>query len=303
MLRLFSLLVVVVALVPGRVHAQTHEANYALIKSHWETPWPRFSIIAKRDVDKQLRAGRLATPGVSYGCYRRLTRASEGTLLGLEDIDLLLMVDGERIANEEEGQKWLASLKAGDTHELTVRKPIERRRGGRKFVEWETEKISMTVPSWGETVTKLVPAKRDPISGAMRIEPGLALGPMGLLCVRTPQGKWRLLKRLTYAGSDWVFAEKFTIAIGEERFHFTENYFDISRDVVRGGVVEQATLDITDEPELLAALMSDEEDPQLVRFTGSEVYADRDLSDSRGLARLVIASYYMRCRNGEESKK
>jgi hypothetical protein len=101
--------------------------------------------------------------------------------------------------------------------------------------------------------------------------------------------------RLRYAGDDWVFADQFLLALGDRRFTFEAGIMDVDRDVVLGGVIETATFDITDRPDLIAELLK-ESTPQTVRFIGRERYTDVNVGAAIGPARVVVSVFYMKHR-------
>lgn len=80
-----------------------------------------------------------------------------------------------------------------------------------------------------------------------------------------------------YTGSDWVFFDNITVAIDDQRYYFTYNYVDVSRDNSGGTVWEWIDHSPSkEELEMLRAIAASEE--TIIRFQGDTYYYDLTVS-------------------------
>lgn len=76
-----------------------------------------------------------------------------------------------------------------------------------------------------------------------------------------------------YTSGDWVFFEKITFAVDDERYYKTFNYFDVTRDNAYGKIWEYVDIDVgSEEIELLYAIANSES--TIIRFEGDDWYDD-----------------------------
>jgi hypothetical protein len=274
----------------------THEQNLARIQVDWERPWLDFAIVSKAEVDRQLRAQKRQGPGVSYGCYRVLTTGQGNVHVDLEQLELLLMIDGQRIENAEQAQKWRDGLKAGDRHELTVRKLNDQRRGATTVSRWDTVKVPLAVRSFGEIIAERLPESVDEVSGVSRIEATLVpRQSLEIYSLRERAGDWQLNLRMRWVTREDSPPDRITMVIGEQQFHFDAKDLRCEQVKVPGGFEDTVTIDISERPLLIGALLNPGATPLMAVLEKRESMEGIDFQSSIGDARIMIASWYMRC--------
>lgn len=94
-----------------------------------------------------------------------------------------------------------------------------------------------------------------------------------------------------YTSGDWVFFEKITYAVDDERYYDTFSYYDVTRDNEGGDVWEYVDLDVgASELEMLNAIADSER--TIVRFEGDDYYRDVTISQSdKDAIRQVLTVY------------
>lgn len=93
-----------------------------------------------------------------------------------------------------------------------------------------------------------------------------------------------------YTGSDWVFFDNITVAIDDQRYYFTYDYFDVNRDNNGGMVWEWVDHSPSkEELEMLRAIADSEE--TIVRFQGDTYYYDLTVSqsDKKAIETVLVA--------------
>ncbi|MGN1348995.1 MAG: lipoprotein [Acutalibacteraceae bacterium] len=88
-----------------------------------------------------------------------------------------------------------------------------------------------------------------------------------------------IMIRYNYAGDDWVFFRKATIAVDDQRYYQTFNYYDITHNHAGGMVGESIDIEATEEDiAMLRQIVSSKK--TTVRFEGNDYYHDYVLTDS-----------------------
>lgn len=112
--------------------------------------------------------------------------------------------------------------------------------------------------------------------------------------VGTRESEVQLIISYNYAGSNWVFFTNVIIAVDEDRYTKTFDYFEVSRDTGIGKVGEwiQEKANSTDIAILKAI---SESDRTIVRFEGNDHYHDYTMTneDKDALADILIIYKYL----------
>ena len=93
-----------------------------------------------------------------------------------------------------------------------------------------------------------------------------------------------------YTSDDWVFFEKITFAVDDERYTETFNYFDVTRDNGGGDVWEYVDINVGDSQlEMLWNIANSES--TIVRFEGDDYYRDVTIpqSDKDAIREILVA--------------
>lgn len=94
-----------------------------------------------------------------------------------------------------------------------------------------------------------------------------------------------------YTGSNWVFFDNITVAIDDQRYYFTYDYFDVSRDNSGGTVWEWIDHSPSkEELEMLRAIAASDE--TIVRFQGDTYYYDLTVSQADKQAIETVLDAY-----------
>lgn len=94
-----------------------------------------------------------------------------------------------------------------------------------------------------------------------------------------------------YTGSNWVFFDNITVAIDDQRYYFTYDYFDVSRDNSGGTVWEWIDHSPSkEELEMLRAIAASEE--TIIRFQGDTYYYDLTVSGTDKQAIETVLDAY-----------
>jgi len=94
-----------------------------------------------------------------------------------------------------------------------------------------------------------------------------------------------------YTADDWVFFEKITFAVDDQRFYKFFSYFDVTRDNGGGDVWEYVDIEVNDaELELLRAIANSQ--TTIVRFEGDDYSHDFTVSDKDKEAILQMLTVY-----------
>lgn len=83
---------------------------------------------------------------------------------------------------------------------------------------------------------------------------------------------------VNYTGSDWVFFNQITVAVGDERYKKTYDYNDVTRKVGWGRVWEYANKNGKNDMEMLRAIADSSE--AIIRFEGDDYYKDLTVTDT-----------------------
>lgn len=82
-----------------------------------------------------------------------------------------------------------------------------------------------------------------------------------------------------YTADDWIFFEKITFAVDDERYYKYFNYYDVVRDNEYGDIWETGDIEVGEsELEILRAIADSEK--TIVRFEGDEYYDDIIISST-----------------------
>ena len=101
---------------------------------------------------------------------------------------------------------------------------------------------------------------------------------------------WMLLK-INYAGDDWVFFKKITIAVDDERYYKTFSYYDINRDNAGGMVGEIVDAEVSSaDIEMLRKIVTSKK--TVIRYDGDDYYHDYTLTDSDKSAIKDVLTIY-----------
>lgn len=85
--------------------------------------------------------------------------------------------------------------------------------------------------------------------------------------------------RFNYAGDDWVFFKQATIAVDDDRYYKSFEYFDITHDNGGGMVGEMIDIDPTsDDIKMLRKIVASKK--TIVRFEGDDFHYDYTMTDS-----------------------
>lgn len=112
--------------------------------------------------------------------------------------------------------------------------------------------------------------------------------------IGTRESEVQLILLYNYAGSNWVFFTNVIIAVDEDRYTKTFNYFEISRDLGIGKVGEWVQEKATSTDIAMIKAIS-ESDRTIVRFEGDNYYHDYTLTneDKDALADILIIYKYL----------
>lgn len=94
-----------------------------------------------------------------------------------------------------------------------------------------------------------------------------------------------------YTDDDWVFFEKITFAVDEERYYDSFKYYDVTRDNDSGDVWEYVDIEVgASELEMLNAIANSTR--TIVRFEGDDYYRDVTISQAdKDAIRQVLTVY------------
>jgi hypothetical protein len=97
-----------------------------------------------------------------------------------------------------------------------------------------------------------------------------------------------------YTADDWVFFEKITFAVDDQRFYRYYSYYDVTRDNAYGDIWEYVDIAVGEEEiELLNAIVNSE--TTIVRFEGDDYYDDVEInaSDKKAIADMLAVYEYL----------
>lgn len=92
-----------------------------------------------------------------------------------------------------------------------------------------------------------------------------------------------------YTSGDWIFFEKITFAVDDERYYRYFSYYDVVRDNAYGDIWEYVDIEVgADEIELLKAIANSEK--TIVRFEGDDYYDDFTVkeSDKKAIKEMLL---------------
>lgn len=92
-----------------------------------------------------------------------------------------------------------------------------------------------------------------------------------------------------YTSGDWVFFEKITFAVDDQRYYKYFSYYDVVRDNAYGDIWEYVDIEVgADEIELLKAIANSEK--TIVRFEGDDYYDDFTVkeSDKKAIKEMLL---------------
>lgn len=92
-----------------------------------------------------------------------------------------------------------------------------------------------------------------------------------------------------YTSGDWIFFEKITFAVDDQRYYKYFSYYDVVRDNAYGDIWEYVDLEVgADEIELLKAIANSEK--TIIRFEGDEYYDDFTVkeSDKKAIKEMLL---------------
>jgi len=92
-----------------------------------------------------------------------------------------------------------------------------------------------------------------------------------------------------YTADDWIFFEKITFAVDEERYYKLFNYRDVTRDNAWGDIWEYVDIEVGEEEiKLLTEIANSEK--TIVRFEGDDYYDDFTVSkkDKEAIKQMLL---------------
>jgi len=97
-----------------------------------------------------------------------------------------------------------------------------------------------------------------------------------------------------YTSDDWLFFEKITFAVDDQRYYRFYSYYDVTRDNGYGDIWEYVDIVVGDEEiELLRAIANSEN--TIVRFEGDDYYDDVTIKDSdkKAIIQMLLLYEYL----------
>ncbi len=283
---IFSLLASAIA--ASAEPAPTHEDLYKSSKAFLDQADVPFEALRRKDVEPFLKERGVPKPGFAGGCFLRNQYRSTDLL---EQLVFLQAIDGKK-AVDTEVAKQLGELKVGDTLKLTI---MELRDG-----KWVRDTMTLKIGKRAELVETILARKKDPVDGWERVSCTASVPPFELYSHKDKAGH-RLMLKATYKGDDWIFAESLKVSIAGETFELKEGRpRDEDKEITRdGGVEEVLFYDLSERPDLVAALLKTFETAKsadnrfILRFQGKGKFADRELLPCLAGARTVAREYYV----------
>lgn len=250
------------ALSPSVVFAETsHDDVVKQIRSLRSRPYIPFNIVEKKQGDDTLRREGFPTPSAKTGCY--LVYRDRGHQVhgdkNLDHIKFLQKVGDQKIETEEDGRKWVESLRIGDEPEVLMIEPEQDRVRGGVSTKWKSKTTKFTIRSIEDHVSRLGLLSDEEVDGKKCVTSWFRelTSSVGLY-VREKDNQYSLMMRVIYHHKDWSNAEAVTVDLNGKAFTFKRaESIESDHRVIGRAIRETLLFDLNERPEFVLALLSD----------------------------------------------